>query len=328
VFAAAGPPAPPRLAVVGRSSAVLAASTGLIATVGLPTQAYAADSASGPVTSTSTGIAFTATGIDLLSSRPGLLSGAPLSAPTTASVAFESDAFTAVPTVARHAVSHHPATRHAPARSAVAPKQATPPAAKAKPAPVKKAAPAAKAPAAKAPANTHKPTATPKRSRHAATPVKSTRTSTKRSTAPKPKSAPKPRSSAKPKSTSAAKSTPAGSVRGSSVLAIAARYLGTPYLYGGTTPHGFDCSGYTRYVYHQLGKSLPRTANEQMQATHRISRAQARPGDLVFFVSGSRAYHVGIYAGGGMMYDAPHTGARVGKRAIWDAAVVFGRVTG
>jgi len=123
------------------------------------------------------------------------------------------------------------------------------------------------------------------------------------------------------------RSSPSGSARGSSVLAIAARYRGTRYLYGGMTPRGFDCSGFTGYVYRQLGIHLPRTANQQMLATHRIPRSQARRGDLVFFVSGGRAYHVGLYAGDGMMYDAPRTGKTVSKRAIWDAAVVFGRVT-
>jgi len=118
------------------------------------------------------------------------------------------------------------------------------------------------------------------------------------------------------------------SAKGSSVLSIAARYVGTPYLYGGTTPRGFDCSGYTRYVYAQLGISLPRTANEQMNATRRVSQSEARVGDLVFFVSGGRAYHNGIYAGNGMMYDSPRSGKSVSKREIWDATIVFGRVTG
>lgn len=111
------------------------------------------------------------------------------------------------------------------------------------------------------------------------------------------------------------------------MIAIAARYIGTPYRYGGTSPRGFDCSGFTGYVYRQLGISLPRTANQQMQATRRISRSQARAGDLVFFVSGQRAYHVGVYAGGGKLYDSPRTGKTIQKRAIWDASVVYGRVT-
>ena len=112
---------------------------------------------------------------------------------------------------------------------------------------------------------------------------------------------------------------------GSGVLAVASRYFGIPYRWGGTTPSGFDCSGYVGYVLRQVGINLPRTANEQMGAARRISRSQARPGDLVFFVSGGHAYHVGIYVGGGMMYDSPRPGKTVGKHAIWSSSVVFGR---
>jgi cell wall-associated NlpC family hydrolase len=110
------------------------------------------------------------------------------------------------------------------------------------------------------------------------------------------------------------------------VIAVAARYLGVPYVYGGTTPRGFDCSGYVQYVYARLGVGLPRTADQQLRATRHIPRSQARPGDLVAFVSGGTAHHIGIYAGGGMMYDAPRTGKSVTKRAIWSAAVIFTRV--
>lgn len=118
------------------------------------------------------------------------------------------------------------------------------------------------------------------------------------------------------------------SPRGSAVLAIAARYLGVPYVYGGTSPSGFDCSGYTQYVFAQLGYSLPRTATQQMNATKRVSSSEAVAGDLVFFLSGSGASHVGIYAGGGMIYDAGSSGGVVQKRAIWTSAIVFGRVIG
>jgi cell wall-associated NlpC family hydrolase len=135
-------------------------------------------------------------------------------------------------------------------------------------------------------------------------------------------------SSAGSSSSTGASATGKTSARGSSVLSIAARYVGTPYLYGGTTPKGFDCSGYTGYVYQQLGISLPRTATQQLNATRRISRSEARPGDLVFFVSGGGAYHVGIYAGNGKLYDSPRSGKTVQKREIWDATIVFGRVTG
>jgi peptidoglycan DL-endopeptidase CwlO len=108
---------------------------------------------------------------------------------------------------------------------------------------------------------------------------------------------------------------------GATVLAIAARYAGTPYVYGGVTPAGFDCSGYTRYVYAQVGIDLPRTSSEQRAATRRISRSEARPGDLVFIPG-----HVGIYAGGNMMWDAPSSGGYVSKRAIYSSSATFGRV--
>jgi cell wall-associated NlpC family hydrolase len=117
-----------------------------------------------------------------------------------------------------------------------------------------------------------------------------------------------------------------GAAKGSSVLAVAARYLGVPYVYGGTTPIGWDCSGATGYIFRQLGVDLPRTANQQMLASKRISRSEARAGDLVFMVSGGAAYHVGIYAGNNVMYDAQRTGKRFTKREIYTSSVVFGRV--
>ena len=76
-----------------------------------------------------------------------------------------------------------------------------------------------------------------------------------------------------------------------------------------------------RYVFNRLGISLPRTAEEQRQATTRVSTPQV--GDLVFF--GSPAYHVGIYAGNGMMWDSPTTGKSVALRSIF-AGATYGRV--
>jgi cell wall-associated NlpC family hydrolase len=108
---------------------------------------------------------------------------------------------------------------------------------------------------------------------------------------------------------------------GAAVMSIAARYEGTPYQYGGTTPSGFDCSGYTQYVFRQVGISLPRTSSAQRAATTRISRSEAVPGDLVFMPG-----HVGIYAGNGMMWDAPRTGEAVHKRAVYSSSATYGRV--
>ena len=119
---------------------------------------------------------------------------------------------------------------------------------------------------------------------------------------------------------------PANGSRGGAAVAIAARYLGVPYRYGGSSPAGFDCSGLVLYVYGQLGINLPRTASAQYGATRRVSRSMAQPGDLVFFFSGGGISHVGIYIGNGMMIAAPHTGARVQRQTIYSANVAFGRV--
>ncbi len=108
------------------------------------------------------------------------------------------------------------------------------------------------------------------------------------------------------------------------VLGVAASLTGIPYRYGGTTTAGFDCSGFTQYVFRQVGVSLPRTTTQQYNATTRVSNPQ--PGDLVFF-GGSNPYHVGIYAGNGMMYDSPRTGKSTSLRKIFsDSAISYGRV--
>jgi cell wall-associated NlpC family hydrolase len=114
-------------------------------------------------------------------------------------------------------------------------------------------------------------------------------------------------------------SAPAPSTGG--VLGIAASLAGMYYVYGGDTPAGFDCSGFTQYVFAKLGINLPRTAQDQQQAVTAVSNPQ--PGDLVFF--GVPAYHVGIYAGNGMMWDSPHTGAAVALRAVWSSSPTYGR---
>ena len=98
-------------------------------------------------------------------------------------------------------------------------------------------------------------------------------------------------------------------------IALAEHYLGTPYVWGGESPKGFDCSGLLQFIYGKQGIRIPRTSQQQYQAGRRVGRGQLRPGDAVFFVGsdGTRSApgHEGIYIGGGRFIEAPHTGTTV-----------------
>ncbi len=107
------------------------------------------------------------------------------------------------------------------------------------------------------------------------------------------------------------------------VVAIAEQYLGTPYVWGGASPAGFDCSGFTMYVYAQVGVSLPHNAAAQYGYGSPVSRGNLAPGDLVFF---DGLGHVGIYVGGNSFIHAPHTGDRVKISSLtgWYASTYVG----
>ncbi|MFC7486286.1 C40 family peptidase [Knoellia sp. CPCC 206453] len=107
----------------------------------------------------------------------------------------------------------------------------------------------------------------------------------------------------------------------SGIVNIARTLLGIGYVYGGETPAGFDCSGFTQYVYGKAGVSIPRTASAQQRAATPVS--SPRPGDLVFY--GSPAWHVGIFTGGDMMIDSPKPGASTSERNMFGTPTGFGR---
>lgn len=237
---------------VSRSGAVLAVSTGLVATMGLPASAVTrtapgngAAVARGPVVNPSAA-----------SLPASVVNGAAVTAPGAAEVTFERDALS-----------------------------------------VRRAAPKPR------------PKAEPR------VQERSSRTSTRSAPA---------RAATAPKTSSPAKQSTGTSA--SAAVNIARKYLGIPYRYGGTTTAGFDCSGFSKFVYAKIGVSLPRTSGAQYAATRRVSRSEARPGDLVFFFTGGRVTHLGIYTGGNMMIDSPRSGKSTSERAIWSSNIAFGRV--
>lgn len=91
------------------------------------------------------------------------------------------------------------------------------------------------------------------------------------------------------------------------IINTAKSFLGTPYVWGGTSPSGFDCSGFTQYVLAQNGKSIPRTSQEQFASGQAVDKSQLQAGDLVFYGNGE-ATHVGIYEGNNKIIHSPHTG--------------------
>src|SRR5207244_8712972 len=110
---------------------------------------------------------------------------------------------------------------------------------------------------------------------------------------------------------------------GDQLVEVARRYLGVPYVFGGSNPAtGLDCSGLVQLVFRQVGISLPRTAQLQYEATARVPQDQVQPGDLVFF---ARTYadprdwitHVGIYLGGGLQINAPTEGQVVSIQPVF-----------
>jgi cell wall-associated NlpC family hydrolase len=116
------------------------------------------------------------------------------------------------------------------------------------------------------------------------------------------------------------------SALGQQAVTEAARHKGAPYQYGAVGPTRFDCSGFTRYVWGRLGKSLPHNSAQQYGVVRHVAKSDRRVGDLIFIYEGGGIHHVGIYAGNGYMWHAPKTGDVVKKAPIWTQAYYVGRV--
>ncbi len=142
---------------------------------------------------------------------------------------------------------------------------------------------------------------------------------------PEPEPAPAPASSRSvPRAAAPApvvRTIPPQAVSGAAVVEFARLFIGTPYVYGGTTPDGFDCSGFTQYVYGHFGISLPRSSDAQGQVGVRIPASEALPGDLLYWPG-----HVGIYTGNGNHIAARNPGTPLSEGPIYDWSVVFIRL--
>lgn len=138
-----------------------------------------------------------------------------------------------------------------------------------------------------------------------------------------PAPAPAPAPVVKKKSTPTTSRAPLPDSVAGDVLAVAEYYKGIPYVYGGTSTRGIDCSGYVQLVFSKIGVSLPHSSKKMRDTLPHVSASEARPGDLVFMYtsnSGSGS-HIGIYAGGNQMWDASYDGT--GLHTIRTPNVIF-----
>jgi cell wall-associated NlpC family hydrolase len=115
--------------------------------------------------------------------------------------------------------------------------------------------------------------------------------------------------------------TPSDPFNSSSILAVASSLFGVPYVYGGTTPAGFDCSGFTSYVYKQIGVTIPRTTSGQLAAGTIVDESEAQPGDIAYMPG-----HVGLWVSPGYYIDSAIPGLTVNVRPIFNPNYVVVRI--
>lgn len=115
---------------------------------------------------------------------------------------------------------------------------------------------------------------------------------------------------------------------GDRIVREASKYEGTPYRWGAEGPNAFDCSGLTQVVFERFGVELPRTSQDQYDASTKMPQADAQPGDMIFLHDDGDVYHVGIYAGEGTMWHAPEPGERVQLEKINESDYRVGRAVG
>ena len=126
-----------------------------------------------------------------------------------------------------------------------------------------------------------------------------------------------------------ARTADAATTLGQKATAVAAAQKGDPYRYGAVGPYRFDCSGLTKYAFSRVGKYLPHSSRSQYSTayTTHVTKANKRVGDLIFMKNSSGTiYHVGVYAGSGKWWVAPHTGSYVKLQTIYSSNYVVGRV--
>ena len=108
-------------------------------------------------------------------------------------------------------------------------------------------------------------------------------------------------------------------------MQVALAQRGDPYRYGASGPNAFDCSGLTMYAYNRVGRSIPRTTDQQKAGLRAVAKSARRRGDIILFVSGGDAYHAGIYIGNNRIVHASRSGTPVKVDPIWTRSYVVRR---